>query len=255
MKNAIRNLVIIGSGNVATHLVSKLTENNVAVNGIYSRNQDEANKLAVRFKIDHLRSLGEIKANSTAIICVPDDVIPSVLDNLDPAISAAYTSGSVKLDSLPTRQNLGVFYPLQTFSKSLDTKIEEIPLFIEGNNEEFANDLFHLGSLISGDVSFADSDKRKDLHLVAVWVNNFSNHILYHAQEIANEHDVDFNHLKPLLKETIKKLDHLSAFEAQTGPARRGDDNTISQQASRLDGLKKEIYDLLTKSIKETYKK
>jgi predicted short-subunit dehydrogenase-like oxidoreductase (DUF2520 family) len=111
-----------------------------------------------------------------------------------------------------------------------------------------------LGKTISNTIYKINSEQRKSLHLAAVFVNNFVNHLYYIGNEICNENDVPFDILLPLIEETFKKLDDLSPLEAQTGPAKRNDEQTIKNQLDQLkNNTHKEIYRILTKSIQETH--
>lgn len=244
-----------GNGNVAYHLMRRFYQNQIHVSHLLVRNLESAKDLNPDYKINVISDPAQLPQDQLCLLCVPDDIIPVLLQQIHPSIKIAYTSGSVGLNELPSRANLGVFYPLQTFTKTSEREIAEIPLLIEANDTEFHETLMELAHHISTSVYQADSSQRKDLHLAAVWVNNFTNHILYHAQEIASERQVDFKLLTPLLNETIAKLTEMSAKDAQTGPARRQDETTLHAQSSQLTGLRKELYDLISKSIKDTYRK
>lgn len=250
--DSIQRISVIGSGNVGHHLAVALQQAGISVTHIAGRTSTASEKTP---NLVHAKGcvVSELPIDQPALICVPDDAIEAVLNELHPEISAAYTSGSVQLDSLPNRTNLGVFYPLQTFTKSHTPDISVVPFFIEANNAMFGSQLLEMAEKLSTNVSYANSDERKKLHLAAVWVNNFTNHILYRAEEYSYQNQVDFKHLLPLLNETILKLNNQSAFDAQTGPARRGDTNIIHAQLDQLEGTPKEIYELMTKSIQETY--
>ena len=253
MKSAIDTISLIGYGNVGSHLARHLRSAGIRTTHLYSRNlrsiEDAADELGA-IAIDKFQNLPK---NQLALICVTDDAIHKTIEEIDTETPIAYTSGSVELSALPERESLGVFYPLQSFSKNQDLTITEIPFLIEATNKVFAQQLFDLASRLSTKVSYADSKQRKELHLAAVWVNNFTNHIVHIAEKYAASKNLDFSLLQPLLKETIHKLDHLSAFAAQTGPARRGDAEIIDEQAMKLEGLEKEIYLLISKSIRNTY--
>jgi predicted short-subunit dehydrogenase-like oxidoreductase (DUF2520 family) len=165
----------------------------------------------------------------------------------------AYTSGSVRLDQLP-EGNIGVFYPLQSFSKNRTIALSEVPFFIEARNADLGDLLFQLAKILSPHVDFADSEQRRHMHLAAVWINNFTNHMVFQAQEYAEAHAIQPEVFLPLLKETIAKLETLSARDAQTGPARRGDLHVLAQHEAALSGAAKEMYQLISRSILETYK-
>ena len=144
---------------------------------------------------------------------------------------------------------------MQTFSKERTVAIFEVPFLIEANSVDFAQELFDLAWQISRKVSFASSAERKVYHLAAVWMNNFTNHLIYQSKEILDKNELNWEYLLPLLKETVNKLDSMNPHDAQTGPARRNDQTIIHQQEEMLSGIPKEIYTLLTKSIIDIYKK
>lgn len=251
MKNSIQKISIVGFGNVGFHLSKAFSERGILVSHIYSTQKGNSNFPNDAIIVDDLASLPN---DQLVLICVPDDAIASVIDQIPSSCPVAYTSGSVNLNCLPHREKIGVFYPLQTFSKNASLNVFEIPFFIEGNNQSFAQELFDLAWKISRKVNFANSEDRGNLHIAAVFVNNFTNHLNYIAQNYLEEKNLDFNHLKPLLEETVKKLEIVSPKEAQTGPARRGDLKIIEEHLSKLSGDTKEIYQTITNSILASYK-
>ena len=246
-------VTLIGTGNVSFHLCKAFCERKIEVS-LYGRNKTELEEFRNQFKIKLVDKIEQIDEKSLVILCVNDDKICSILSNLNLEISVAYTSGSVTLNSLPERENLGVFYPLQTFSKARKVDIFKTPFLIEATNEYFSQILFDLAWIISSKVEFADSEKRKHLHLAAVFANNFTNHLFYLSKDYLSKNNIDFNLLTPLIKETFSKLEDLNPFEAQTGPAKRMDFETIDKQKNLLEGNNLEIYEVITKSILETYK-
>jgi predicted short-subunit dehydrogenase-like oxidoreductase (DUF2520 family) len=187
------------------------------------------------------------------ILCVPDDHIEDLVHSL-PNRPLAYTSGSVRLDQLP-QGNLGVFYPLQSFSKNRPIELSDVPFFIEARAKNLGKQLYNLASKLSRKVDYADSVKRRHMHIAAVWINNFTNHMVYQAQRYADAHSIDPAIFDALLKETVSKLERMSAFTAQTGPARRGDNQVLKEHAQSLEGLSKEMYQIISRSIQETYNK
>jgi predicted short-subunit dehydrogenase-like oxidoreductase (DUF2520 family) len=249
----VQSISIVGSGNVAHHLGTALLQIGVSISYVIGRNSIRASELASKFGAKSSSQLSDIPKEDLIILCVPDSSISELLKSINSDIGVVYTSGSVKLDELPRRRMLGVFYPLQTFSKETELEYVDIPFFIEADEKEFEQSLIELARRISDNVQRANSDYRANLHHAAVWVNNFTNHIIHNAQVICKENDVDFDHLRPLLHETINKLTNDSAFNSQTGPARRGDKETINKHISGLSGIQKELYEKLTKSIIKTY--
>jgi len=254
MKFDIEQVSIIGSGNVANRLAIAFTEEGVAVSHIFSINQTTAKELAQKVGAKVLSSINDLP-KQLCIVCVPDDVLNSVVDSINDDVAVAYTSGSIQISSFKSRKNLGVFYPLQTFSKERKVDFFNIPIFIESNSDYFTSILFDLAWKISREVNHANSEDRKKMHIAAVIVNNFTNHLVHLSQKYAIENKIDFAHLQPLLQETIAKLVDNSAFDSQTGPARRGDENIIEKHLAKLSGRTKEIYQLLSQSITETYSK
>lgn len=254
MQKSIQKVSIVGHGNVGHHLAIQLSKVGIEVTHIGARNHDNAKVLAEKTNAQ-VTDLNALPLDQPVLVCVPDDAIASVLSQIDLSIEVAYTSGSVRLNDLPQRENLGVFYPLQTFTISRTPNIAEVPFFIEATTTAFSNQLVQLASTISDNVSLATSEERKKMHVAAVMVNNFTNHILHQAKKYSDENDIDFKHFLPLLSETVNKLDSDSPFDAQTGPARRGDSQTISNHVDLLEGKTKEIYTLLSESIKQTYSK
>ncbi len=250
----IEQITIIGTGKVATHLASSFLANKVHVSHIFGRNPILTEKICKKINAKAIYSFADLPKQLT-IICVSDDAILEVVKKIEENIPIAYTSGSVQISSLPSRKDIGVFYPLQTFTKEREVNFFEVPIFIESNNEYFTQTLFDLAWKISRKVKYANSEERSKLHLAAVFVNNFTNHIIYLAQEYCKENNVDFQDLEPLLLETIEKLKSSPAIDNQTGPAKRGDLKTIDFQKKQLEGKTLEIYTILTESIINTYKK
>jgi predicted short-subunit dehydrogenase-like oxidoreductase (DUF2520 family) len=251
---SIQTISIIGTGNVAFHLGSAFLARGIQIKSVFGRNSENASQLADFLKTEVCSSLGSIEGD-LILICVSDDAIKSVIDQLPSNLKIAYTSGSVELQQFSQHNNIGVLYPLQTFSKDRNVEIFEVPFLIEANSVDFAQELFDLAWQISRKVSFASSSERKVYHLAAVWMNNFTNHLIYQSKEILDKRDLNWEYLLPLLKETVNKLDSMNPHDAQTGPARRNDQAIIHQHEQMLIGTQKEIYTLLTKSIIDIYKK
>lgn len=247
----MKDITFIGSGNVAYHLCKVLSDLGFQIK-LFARNQLSAQEFVSEFKVELISKIEEIK-NQFVLVCVSDTSIPSIISALDDSNRIAYTSGNQDLNSLLKKQNLGVFYPLQTFSKEREVNLFDVPFLIEANNSYFTQELFDLAWLISKKVEFADSQKRKSLHLAAVFANNFTNHILFQAKKILEEKDIDWSLLIPLIQETISKAIEFGPENAQTGPAKRNDLNTIKNQLEQLNPDLKSIYLDLSNSILENY--
>ncbi len=248
-------ITLIGHGNVGSHLAQYLNASGVHISHVFSRSENKAQKLSERYGSLVTSNFNDLPAHQLCLVCVNDHSIHEVISQLNENTPVAYTSGSVPLSNFERNGETGVFYPLQTFSKGKQLDISEVPFLIEASSKALGEQLFSLASMLSKKVVYANSTERSKLHLSAVWTNNFTNHMMHIAEKYALQNNVDFTLLKPLLNETVRKLDYLSPLNAQTGPARRNDDSIIQEHASQLNGIDKELYLLISKSIQNTYSK
>jgi len=247
---------LLGAGNVATHLYKAFNEaEGVNVNAWYNRSPEPLQpfKNAVGITND----LSQLKAADVHILAVSDDAIQDISNLLPHSDTVVvHTSGSLSLHSLNKKHRRGVFYPLQTFSKDVDIDFQNVPFCIEMENKADLRILEDLASAIGSKSYKVNGEQRGALHLAAVFVNNFTNQLYRVGHEITESKSVDFNILKPLIKETAHKIDNLSPYLAQTGPAKRNDNKTLKKQLKALDNdLHKSIYTLMTKSIQHTHGK
>ena len=247
-------VVIIGAGNVASHLFDAFyTAENISVIQVYNRGQK---KLAYfENKTSTTTSIAKIMDADVYIISVSDDSINSLSKKLQFNNKlVAHTSGSVAMNQISSHNIPSVFYPLQTFTAGKTVDFKAIPLCIEATRKNDLLLLERLAKSISNNVYHIDSKQRKALHIAAVFVNNFVNHLYQKGEEICKENKVSFDILKPLILETAKKISELSPLKSQTGPAKRNDHKVIEQHLSDLNtSTQQEIYTLLTKSIQETH--
>ena len=249
-------VVIIGSGNVAQHLIKAFAKSAIIdVIQVFSRQKEAVTSLLDSNKITN--NFNDLAEADLYIIAVSDDAIAKVSSQLPfKNRLVVHTSGSVSLDALDKKNRKGSFYPLQTFSKKAYIDFSQIPIFLESENETDDKVLKSVAEMISEKVYKINSEQRKALHVSAVFVNNFVNHLYQIGNEICIENKVPFEVLKPLILETANKIMTLSPKEAQTGPAIRNDEQTI---ASHLDFLsdenQKNIYKILTQSIQNNGKK
>lgn len=250
------SIVIIGSGNVAQHLIkyfSKASE--IDVIQVFARKPESISHLISLNKITS--DYQKIKEADLYLISVSDNAIAEVSSALPfKNRLVAHTSGSFSIDDLDNKNRKAVFYPLQTFSKNKEVNFKEIPICLEAENESDLNLLQKVASQISDKVFEIDSTQRQSLHVAAVFVSNFTNHLYEIGNKICEENNVPFEILKPLIKETASKIEMLSPNEAQTGPAKRNDTETINTHLKFLsDENQKNIYKILTKSIIDNGKK
>ena len=231
------SVAIVGNGNVGFHLYRELIKSNdLKVAQINSREQQS------------------LEGFDIAIIAVSDDAITEVSKHIKTPL-VVHTSGTTSLKALENSTRKGVFYPLQSFSKEKTIDFSELPICIEAENGEDENILKSLASTLSSRFYTISSEQRNYLHAAAVFANNFTNHMYKLANDICLEHDVPFEVLLPLIQETAEKVASLSPEKAQTGPAKRNDQDTIKNHLHLLTDSQKEIYQLLTESIQQHGKK
>ena len=246
-------IVIIGSGNVAYHLAKAFTQNNIEVSQIFGRNEVELNKISEELNIPY--STKDLADADLYLISVSDSAVEQVSDLIKTEKAlVAHTSGSLPIETLNGDYRKASFYPLQTFSKTKNLDYSKIPFFIEAENQIDEKSLFELASLISDNVETSDYEKRKYIHLTAVFACNFVNHLFARAKEISDSQDLDFNYFIPLIDETVEKIHHLEPKSAQTGPAVRGDKRVLKLHEELItDKEHLKIYQLMNESIKKMY--
>lgn len=241
------SVVIIGSGNVAKHLIKAFIRiDNINLKQVYTRNpKDEA---LLKNTVETTNDLSSIKEADITIIAVRDDAIANISSQIKNPL-VVHTSGSVEMKALKNASNKGVFYPLQSFSKQKDINFKNIPICLEAEHKHDLIKLEKLASLLQGDVYYLSSLQRKKIHVAAVFVNNFTNHMYTIAHDICEEHNVPFDILKPLILETSDKIKKLTPKDAQTGPAKRSDAETIKNHLNLLSETQQELYLKITQSI------
>lgn len=242
------DVIILGDGNVATQLAKAFFKSEICnLKQVYSR---ASNTYFIKNKIDSTQDIKKIKDADIYIIAISDDAIKKFSKQLNFKNNlVVHTSGSVSINDLECNANKGVFYPLQTISKNKKISFKKIPICLEAENKKDLKLLTIVANSISKKVYYINSEQRKSLHVSAVFVNNFTNHLYKIANDICDKFNVDFDILKPLINETAKKIDSLSPKEAQTGPAIRNDVKTIKKHKALLNENQKNIYELLTESI------
>ena len=251
----------IGSGNLAWHLARALDNTDFAVREVYSRTPAHAQALVGNLYSAEVMTTLDFSDSPSRIfiMAVADDAIEGLARrlNLPSGSILVHTSGSQPLSVLgyaPT-PNIGVFYPLQTFSKSKRVDFEEVPFFIESENTETEKVLMAMGKAISKKVFKISSTDRKALHVAAVFASNFTNHMMYIAEKVMKENKLKFDWLKPLIAETINKSLSIGPEKAQTGPARRGDLEILDRHLEFLQENEPiaEIYKVISQHIVDTY--
>ena len=246
----MKKITMIGAGNLATHLCRALIKSGHEIIQIYSRTVESASTLAKEINVPYTTDTKAIKSSDLAIIALKDDSIQDIEKQI--GFPKVHTSGTKPISTL-SGKNIGVFYPLQTFNKNIDINFKSVPICVESSNSNLLQTLKNLALSISDKVVELNSEQRKNLHLAAVISCNFSNMLYLFSEEICQKEGISFDILQPLILETAQKIKYVSPSLAQTGPAKRGDFETIAKHLILLenDEEKKEIYKLLTASIKK----
>lgn len=246
----------LGAGNVAHHLIRSMIQNTVQIKQIYNRSLEKAAEIGEVNKIPYTNDINKLEKADIFIIATADDVIEDLSQKIPyPDSIVVHTSGATPISALKGNYKKGVIYPLQTFSKNRYLRYDDIPFFIEGEDESVLLELKKLTKRISHRIYELDSEKRKQIHLSAVFSCNFVNFLYGIGQEIVENTGLDFSVLRPLIDETAKKIMDFKPETVQTGPAIRKDKKTINAHLALLDKLpdEKEIYKLLTDSIIKKY--
>ncbi len=249
---------IVGTGNVAWHLAQAFsTQKDVVVTQVAGRSTATLSSFMNYAK--EVVSITELIPATITIIAVSDDVIESIYSQLPYQNTlVVHTSGFTNMLSRKhTNHRTGVFYPLQSFSKEDTTlNFKEVPLLLEAEDDNDLKTLQTLANTISDNVKIANSKQRKELHLAAVFTNNFTNHCYSIAQELCESSDMPFHTLHALIKKTAQKAIENGPKNSQTGPAKRNDVKVIeAQENSLLNTTHKKIYTTITKAIQDTYGK
>lgn len=259
-QNMIRTITLIGAGNLATQIGKAFKKAGLNVCQVFSQTEESARKLANLLETSYTNKVEKIDVESELIlIAIKDDAISNLIDRLDCRHTlVVHTAGSVPISVLEDHASrFGVFYPLQTFSKSRDVDFFEIPICLEADSDETMIELKELASRLSDHVCEIDSAQRKILHLAAVFSCNFVNHFYHLGDQLLCQYQLNFDLLKPLIKETAAKVMDLRPFDAQTGPAKRFDQTIINNHLSLLSQQPElaEIYRFVSQSIFQAHNK
>lgn len=247
-------ITIIGSGNVATHIAAALKNAGHRIGQVYSRDFQNASLLAYHVGAEATDLLTELRPDADIyLIAVKDIAIEYVAAQIAGfGKLIVHTSGATPLENLSKHTvNAGVFYPLQTFSKQKELDFRQVPLCIEGATEQITLQLIALAQTVSNHVYRVDTQQRKILHLSAVFACNFPNYLYHVSQQLLAAHQLNFDLLKPLIRETADKIQHASPASVQTGPAVRNDVKTMDAHMQLLtgDAFLQNLYLLMSEGI------
>lgn len=255
--DGFQTIGMIGAGNLAWHLAPELENAGHKITEVYSRNKKNAAALVkklynaeVNVSLDFSQSQADIYIMAVADNAI-EELAPAI--NLPADAILAHTSGGQPLDKLgyAGTENIGVFYPLQTFSKAKQVSWGEIPILIEAENTKTLHVLHKLGKSISKNVQKVNEDKRLAIHVAAVISCNFPNFLMMLVEHLLKKEKLDFSLLNPLIAETFTKVLAIGPEKSLTGPARRGDLETLDRHMTYLNQKSEisEIYHLLSQMI------
>lgn len=246
-------IVFIGAGNLATQLSQEMRHAGMTIVQVYSRTAEHAARLARLHHCDWTDTLTDIHADANLyVFAVSDTALPEVIGAVPPNNGLwLHTSGSMPVNVFEGHvSRYGVLYPLQTFSRERAIRLNEVPFFLEASTDEVAKSLLRIASSLSGRVIFLPSEKRRYLHLAAVFACNFTNHMYALAEQVLEAEGIPSDVLLPLIDETAAKVHNLPPAKAQTGPAVRNDRRVIDAHLALMsDPDMKALYEQISNSI------
>lgn len=246
-------IVLVGAGNTGTVLGHLIRNAGHEIVRVISRTvesaQNLADKLACPFGILKDQDYGEA---DIYVLCLADYAMTSI-ETL-PALHnkfVVHTAGSLSIQVLaPFTDRFGVLYPLQSLSKFVE-RIPEVPILVDGNNNETLEVVDGFARSLSQQVRRADDRQRMSYHIAAVFAANFANHMYALAEIYCKREHIEFADLQPIIGEIHERVNQYSPFLTQTGPAIRNDVFTITRHLNGLneyDDLKY-MYLKLTENI------
>ena len=247
-------IVLVGAGNMATAIAYALKEGGNAPVAVWSRTLESAATLGGRVGCAFTDDLASLPVADIVIISVADNALRDVamsVSRLFPDAMLLHTAGSIPMDALREAgaSRYGVLYPMQTVNKNNVTSLRNITTFIEGCNDTVTKQVEKTASLISEKVVYATSEQRCSLHVAAVFACNFPNAVYNMSYELMQRNNLPFDAMLPLIDEAARKVHRMSPLDAQTGPARRGDNNVMNAHKSMLDDELANIYEILSNYI------
>lgn len=254
------NISFLGDGKVASALCQKLYDTEYNIVNVSSRNEKRGKELAAKVAAFWSNQFSFGSDVDVIIVSVSDNALTDVLNNIqcNENTIIVHTAGSYGLDLFPKKmKNVGVFYPLQTFSQGREIDFDGLPFLLETSNDHVNEVLTKIVDSL-GSISYkCDIEHRKFIHLAAVFSCNFVNHMLTSGKEILQQSGLPFDIFEHLVHETVNKAFENGPENSQTGPAIRNDINTLKMHEELLsfDPKQREIYSVITKSISETYNK
>ncbi|MDD2636587.1 MAG: DUF2520 domain-containing protein [Bacteroidales bacterium] len=256
----MQDIVILGSGNVASHFAKALKNAGINVKQIFGRNIRSVSALAKQINCSHTINISDIIQNADIYFFIMNDKANlSICDKIKikPDSILAHTAGSQSIDIFKNKTpNYGVFYPFQTFTKSVETDFSKVPICLEASNQETYLVLEKIARKLNCKTFKINASERETVHLSGVFASNFMNHCVNIAEDILLENNISSDIIKPLLEQSFFKILNNTAANSQTGPAIRNDNLTIEKHKELIKNNKQysQVYEVLTNSIKSKFK-
>ena len=247
-------IVLVGAGNMATAIAYALKEGCNTPVAVWSRTLESAAMLGDRVGCAFTDDLASLPAADIVIISVADsalrDVAAAVAQRYPDAL-LLHTAGSIPMETLHEAgaTRYGVLYPMQTVNKNNVTSLRNITTFIEGCDDTVTAQIEKIALLVSEKVVYATSEQRCSLHVAAVFACNFPNAVYNMAYELMQRNGLPFDAMLPLIDEAARKVHRMTPLEAQTGPARRADNNVMNAHKAMLDSELANVYETLSNYI------
>jgi predicted short-subunit dehydrogenase-like oxidoreductase (DUF2520 family) len=248
------SIVLLGAGNVGQHLFEAI-KNSKDLQLIQWYNRSLSRIKPFENFVPITDDITALKPAQLYIITVSDDAIRPLSESLNIEQGlVVHTSGTASIHDLSKKLSRGVLYPLQSFTLGKQIDFSRVPICLEALDKKYYTLLEEVAMALGSPYYKINTEQRKVLHLSAVFINNFGNHLFRIAHEISDAKSINFDILKPLIMETAEKVQEMSPYRAQTGPALRGDKKTIKRHLKLLDeSSHKAIYEMLTQSIQKTH--
>lgn len=251
------NISLIGTGKVAMHLAPALQQAGHHVLQVIGRNEEAAKAIAKSINTEWSSDFSSLSPQTQLVIlAVSDSAITEVANRISNGnYVVAHISGATPISSLARFDHHGVMYFLQSFVPHKKPDFTQMPVLINGSNETSLSLIRKVAESLSKKVSAVSDHQREAVHVAAVFANNFSNHMLTIAEDILRENDMNLDVLKPLIFESIGRLRVANPSDIQTGPAIRGDEQTMKMHLELLNSKeKKDLYERISKSIQDRYR-
>lgn len=255
---SVKKIVVIGGGNTATNFIYNCNAKGISIAGVYCKSYNRALKLSKQINCDALTSVYRVPPADMYLLAVSDNAIAEVADKLEFDTGlVVHTSGSTSIDVLTKHfKYAGVIYPLQSLTQKEPIDFANVPLLIEASDDFALGQIELFARLLSNKVVPLSSAERKKMHLSAVVVNNFVNHLYALVRDYGEKEDLDITLLHPLMEQTVQRAIRLDPRDIQTGPARRSDMHIITEHLEMLNGKHGRlsgIYEFISNSLKHYY--